>query len=230
MDQPNTRPGARFCIVYRADETVIYTNAAGFLTLADWMVALGNTLPDDMCELHMSWHLNSFVERRSATFDTVWSIDERSKSAESKASHEREVTFMMLPEERLDELRRSATIGPDGAGRSPRQIENTIPVLGVRELERSIAFFKDVLGFEVEWRADSTCSVGRDGCSIMLQIHEEPRPTTIWIGLDGDALFPRIQQSGAMILQLPTNTPWAYEMRIADPDGNILWLGAEPKE
>jgi len=112
---------------------------------------------------------------------------------------------------------------------SQRQIENTIPVLAVRELDRSIAFFKDVLGFELDWRAGSTCSVGRDGCSIMLQVHEEPRPATVWIGLD-DALFPRIQQSEATILQPPTNTPWAYEMRIADPDGNILWLGAEPKE
>jgi hypothetical protein len=25
------------------------------------------------------------------------------------------------------------------------------------------------------------------------------------------------------------NFSWAYEMKFADPDGNVLWLGTEPK-
>lgn len=111
-----------------------------------------------------------------------------------------------------------------------RQIENTIPVLAVRELGRSIAFFKDVLGFEVEWNAGSVCSVARDGCSIMLQVQEHAQPSSVWIGLDGDALFSSIQSSTAKILQLPARKPWAYEMKIADPDGNTIWLGTDPKD
>jgi uncharacterized glyoxalase superfamily protein PhnB len=109
-----------------------------------------------------------------------------------------------------------------------RQIENTIPVLAVRELGRSIAFFKDVLGFEVEWNAGSICSVARDGCSIMLQVQDHAHPSSVWVGLDGDALFSQIQASNAKIVQLPSRKPWAYEMKIADPDGNIVWLGAAP--
>jgi catechol 2,3-dioxygenase-like lactoylglutathione lyase family enzyme len=103
-------------------------------------------------------------------------------------------------------------------------------VLAVRDLQRSIAFFRRVLGFEVEWNAGAVCSVSRDGCSIMLQIQEEPRPGTVWIGLDGHAMFPLIQQSGARILQPPSSKPWAHEMKISDPDGNVIWLGAEPIE
>jgi catechol 2,3-dioxygenase-like lactoylglutathione lyase family enzyme len=113
---------------------------------------------------------------------------------------------------------------------SYRQIENTIPVLAVRNLDRSIAFFKDVLAFELEWNAGDVCSVARDGCSIMLQVHDEPRPGTVWIGLDGDALFSQIQRSDAELLQPPSRKPWAYEMKIADPDGNVIWLGADPKD
>ena len=112
---------------------------------------------------------------------------------------------------------------------SQRQIENTIPVLAVRDLDRSIAFFKDVLGFEVEWNAGSICSVARDSCSIMLQQQGETHQGTVWVGLDGDALFSRIQASDARILQPPSRKPWAYEMKIADPDGNVIWLGADPK-
>jgi uncharacterized glyoxalase superfamily protein PhnB len=110
-----------------------------------------------------------------------------------------------------------------------RQIENTIPVLTVRDLNRSIAFYKDVLGFEVEWNAGVVCSVARDRCSIMLQVSDEANSGTVWIGLEGDALFAALEKSQATILQPPSNKPWAYEMKIADPDGNVIWLGAEPK-
>jgi len=112
---------------------------------------------------------------------------------------------------------------------SQKQIENTIPVLAVSDLERSIEFFGRVLGFDVEWNAGSVCSVGRDGSSIMLQRRAEMTLSTVWIGVDDDSIFDSIGQSGAEVVQPPTNQPWAYEMKIADPDGNILWLGASPR-
>ena len=111
---------------------------------------------------------------------------------------------------------------------SRKLIENTIPVLAVSDLERSIEFFRRVLGFNVEWNAGQICSVGRDGSSIMLQACEQGSPSTVWIGLEDDSIFESIEQSGARVLQAPANQPWAYEMKIADPDGNIVWLGAEP--
>jgi predicted enzyme related to lactoylglutathione lyase len=111
-----------------------------------------------------------------------------------------------------------------------RQIENTIPVLAVQDIDRSIAFYKEVLGFEVEWNAGHVCSVSRDRCSIMLQVRSDAGSGMVWIGLEGDSLMELVQESRAKILQPPTNKPWAYEMKIADPDGNVIWLGAEPKE
>lgn len=113
---------------------------------------------------------------------------------------------------------------------SQKTIENTIPVLAVKDLRTSVEFYRRVLGFEVEWSADTICSVARDGCSIMLEAREALSAATVWVGLDGDSLFSAVEQSGATILQRPTHQPWACEMKIADPDGNVLWLGAEPKQ
>lgn len=90
-----------------------------------------------------------------------------------------------------------------------KQIENTIPVLAVRDLERSVEFFQRVLGFELEWNSRPVCSVGRDGSSIMLHLREHVERSTVWIGLDDDSMFGEIQKSGAEVVQPPSNMPWA---------------------
>ena len=122
-------------------------------------------------------------------------------------------------------------MAPEEAGNPMphKLVENTIPVLTVSSLERSVEFYQRVLGFAVEWNAGPICSVGRDGSSIMLQEQDGPNPGTVWVGLDGDSLIQSVEHSGAEVLQAPSNKPWAYEMKIADPDGNTIWLGAEPK-
>jgi catechol 2,3-dioxygenase-like lactoylglutathione lyase family enzyme len=111
-----------------------------------------------------------------------------------------------------------------------QQIENTIPVLSVRSIDQSIAFYRELLGYEVEWNAGSVCSIVRDGCPIMLQAKGDPEPGTVWIGMVDDSLYATILNAGATVLQPPTRRSWAYEMKVADPDGNVLWLGADPKD
>jgi catechol 2,3-dioxygenase-like lactoylglutathione lyase family enzyme len=111
-----------------------------------------------------------------------------------------------------------------------KQIENTIPVLPVRDLDRSVEFYGRTLGFDLGWKTPEVCAVARDGCSIMLQRSLDGSRATAWIGLEDDSLYSRIADSGATILQPPTKRPWAYEMKIADPDGNTLWLGTDPRD
>ena len=111
-----------------------------------------------------------------------------------------------------------------------KQIEKTIPVLPVRDLERSVEFYGRVLGFELEWKTSTVCSIARDGCSIMLQHSADGTRATVWIGLEDASLYPQIMVSGATIIQKPTKQRWAYEMKLADPDGNIVWLGTDPDD
>lgn len=112
-----------------------------------------------------------------------------------------------------------------------REVECTIPILPVRNLERSIQFYTQTLGFHLDWRGGAVCSVSRDGCPIMLK--ESLTATTsawVWIGLESDSLFHLYPERGVKVLQEPMNWSWAYEMKFEDPDGNVLWLGTEPRD
>ena len=78
---------------------------------------------------------------------------------------------------------------------------------------------------------DSICSVSRDGHSIMLnQQGTILAPSCVWVGLESVRLFAEYPDKGVAILQNPENHPWAYDMKIQDLDGNVLWLGTEPKK
>ena len=54
--------------------------------------------------------------------------------------------------------------------------------------------------------------------------------TWVWIGVEDVAtLYEEYQASGANIRQPPENFPWAYEMKVEDPDGHVLRFGSEPR-
>lgn len=110
-------------------------------------------------------------------------------------------------------------------------IENITAYFRVADLQRSIRFYVDVLGFSLEWGGDAEmghiCSVGRDGQSLMLSTVDGSREGVVWTGV-GDILDFRkpLLDAGATEVLAPQNQPWAYEMRFADPDGHILWFGS----
>ena len=114
-----------------------------------------------------------------------------------------------------------------------RQVECTIPVLPVRDLQSSIRFYTGTLEFKLDWGGndgDIICSVSRDGCSIMLfQRNTIDSPVWVWIGVESDSVFGTYRDRGVKVVQEPRNFSWAYEMKFEDLDGNVLWLGTEPR-
>lgn len=114
-----------------------------------------------------------------------------------------------------------------------RQVECTIPVLPVTDLARSIVFYTETLGFKLDWggaEGDMVCSVSRDKRCIMLMQKAKPaEPVWVWMGVDV-ALFEAYRAKGVKVVQEPRNYTWAYEMKFADLDGNILWLGSDPRK
>jgi predicted enzyme related to lactoylglutathione lyase len=113
-------------------------------------------------------------------------------------------------------------------------VECITPILRVESIPVSVRYYVEVLGFQVDWGDDGVSdmvSVSRDGRPIMLCRGSQGQPGTwIWIGVeDVEPLFEELSAKGAKVRQKPTNYPWAYEMRVEDPDGHVLRFGSEPK-
>ena len=106
------------------------------------------------------------------------------------------------------------------------------PILRVDDLGASLDYYGRVLGFTVDWRDGlGLASVSRDRCTLMLCQGDQGHPGTwAWIGVaDADALHEELLALGAIVRHAPTDYPWARELQISDPDGNVLRFGAEPR-
>lgn len=111
----------------------------------------------------------------------------------------------------------------------PLTIGGATPILSVRSLDASLAFYRDALGFALRWRdADFAC-VGRGDATLMLCERCQGHPGTwVYVGAsDVDLLAAELRERGVAPRHPPTNYPWgAREMQVADPDGHVLRFGS----
>ena len=106
------------------------------------------------------------------------------------------------------------------------------PILRVADLDASIAYYVERLGFTLQWRDDPVASVGRDRTTIMLCEGDQGHAGTwLWISAkDVDALWAELGERGALRRHPPTNYPWeSRECQVTDPDGHVLRFGSESK-
>jgi predicted enzyme related to lactoylglutathione lyase len=112
----------------------------------------------------------------------------------------------------------------------PRAVfEGVTPILPVRQLDASIDFYVKVLGFTVNFVGPGKfASVSRDGCCLFLSEGDQGHiGTWMWIGVDDvEVVLEEYRARGYDARHPPTNYPWAFEMQIEDPDGNVLRIGS----
>lgn len=121
----------------------------------------------------------------------------------------------------------------DSLARPPR-LDYLAPVLPVADLERALAYYRDALGFAVEFvHAGFYASVLRDGCRLHLkcggpapgQASDEPAESAIaaCIGTrDAQVLADRFALDGATICLPLRSMPYGREFQVGDPDGHVL--------
>jgi predicted enzyme related to lactoylglutathione lyase len=112
------------------------------------------------------------------------------------------------------------------------RFENSAPILRVENMPASLQFYVNALGFQnASWGNDNFTHISRDSAGIYLCQGGQGRGAAwIWIGVeDAEKLHEEYKARGVAIRLPPTNYPWALEMHVEDPDGNVLRMGSEPR-
>lgn len=123
------------------------------------------------------------------------------------------------------------------------------PVFRVASLTSSIAYYRDQLGFEVDWLDQSgsvpTCAqVSRDGLDLILDENaafpKASPPSVLSVTLDDSPTSPALEElhrelvrSGGRVVRSPFKVVWdaqVHEMDIADLDGNVLMFWGHVRE
>lgn len=110
--------------------------------------------------------------------------------------------------------------------------EGSQPILRVENMETALRFYVNALGFtNASWGNDDFTSVNRDRAGIYLCRGGQGRGAAwVWLGVDDvEVIYEDLEGRGVPIRMAPTNYPWALEMQVEDPDGNVLRIGSEPK-
>lgn len=116
-------------------------------------------------------------------------------------------------------------------------LKPAVPILFVRDVSASAAFFRTKLGFETDFLYGDPPfygAVSRGEACLHLRCVEEPnfaelagRETSLILATievsDVHALFEAFKARGAAFVQLPTEQPWGgTDFQIRDPDGNVI--------
>jgi catechol 2,3-dioxygenase-like lactoylglutathione lyase family enzyme len=113
------------------------------------------------------------------------------------------------------------------------KIRDAATVLQVSEIESSLRFYREILGFELDFEFGPYAGVHRGGMYLHLCAHDTwKRPLgggAVVIFCDEiDAFHEEVKGRGATIRLAPTDEP--YGMRdfvVSDPDGNVLTFGCD---
>ena len=113
------------------------------------------------------------------------------------------------------------------------RFEGSQPILRVENMEASLRFYVGLLGFRnVAWGTEEFTLINRDGAGIYLcRGGQGAGRAWIWTGVDDVyKLHEEFKQRGVEIRMPPTNYPWALEMHVEDPDGNVMRFGSDPRD
>jgi catechol 2,3-dioxygenase-like lactoylglutathione lyase family enzyme len=129
-------------------------------------------------------------------------------------------------------------------------IQDLIPMLNVEDVERSVAFYQEVLGFELgcpeerirEWR---WASLRKNGANLMLaemggpglsaprqgQPPEDAWPAEFYFYIKGvEAFHAVLREKGQSVSGLQVTFYGMKEFRLHDPDGHRLCFGEDTEE
>lgn len=126
---------------------------------------------------------------------------------------------------------------------------NTVGLF-VKDMARTVAFYRDVMGLKTDWNGGGNADLFEDGVRLILYGRKDfeamtgrsyayPAGTNGTMELafdvprfsDVDREYRRVTAAGAQPVFPPTTEPWGQRTcYVADPDGNLIEIGSFGKE
>lgn len=113
-----------------------------------------------------------------------------------------------------------------------------VPQLRTTDLDRSVSFYTERVGLELEFRhSDFYAGIRANGGSFHLKRVDEPDPSVpfvhegghlhLYLGVDDvDAFGERLRASGVALVQPPCDTAWGTrELVFNDDQGHTIYAG-----
>lgn len=113
-------------------------------------------------------------------------------------------------------------------------------VLAVRDLQASVAFYRDKLGFNIDFEVSGWCFMSREQFRLMLGHCSDEVPASqinnhsyfAYITVDAiDDLYKEFRKRGVASLQEPEDKSWGVrEFLVTTPDGHRIMFGQNLEE
>jgi lactoylglutathione lyase len=115
-------------------------------------------------------------------------------------------------------------------------------ILFVADLERSVAFYRDVIGVPFKLEGDGYVEFATKGTKFGLYARDrldeltgqgaespgQPGGEVVFLVEDVDAEAERLRAAGVTILKGPVDRPWGHRtVHVQDPDGFVVELAVE---
>jgi catechol 2,3-dioxygenase-like lactoylglutathione lyase family enzyme len=104
------------------------------------------------------------------------------------------------------------------------------PVFEVADIDRSLAFYRDVLGLTPNWRwEDDAAGLYTGSLELYLARADQPIPSRVAVFVDdADSALEQYRAAGADIAIDVDTMPWGLRgFTVRDPDGNLIGIWHE---
>lgn len=106
-----------------------------------------------------------------------------------------------------------------------------IPQLPVTDLERSVAYYRDALGFRVAWYFDESFVCLENGAAVLFLYAAETATGGDVVSLpvaDAELALRAFRESGADVMGNIEFMPWGTcEFQVRDPDGHLFRIAQQ---
>lgn len=115
------------------------------------------------------------------------------------------------------------------------QFPGAVPEIPVRDLASAAAYYRDKLGFRLDWGGEALglAGISQGNCRMFLaspqyrQQRGNGGPSLTWLNLESkeevDALYRAWSARNARLISAPESKSWGlHEFTAADPDGNLF--------